>query len=208
MRSYLSSPAAAVVLALGAGVHAQQYAGDVINNTLPSINGAAINYFKIPVASKKGGYGTLLNYYSAPKGQRLVEANVQRVVIAVHGLDEDPWVYWQAAYSGLMSAKKQNPAINESSVAIIAPFFANGDGKGVAYPWTDGLPPGEGSVRASESGIQLVLMHIVDFERPRLAGQLVGLRRRESVSAQSFLHFVVHRARQDHPVLQQRHTVP
>jgi hypothetical protein len=148
MRSPLWS--AAVAVAAVAGVHAQQYAGDVINNTLTPLGGAEIDYFKIADTSKKGGYGTLINYYSAPGGKRLVEAGVQRVVIVVHGLDEDPWTYWVSAASALSQAKAQNPAINETSVAIIAPFFVNGDGKGVAYPWTNGLSPGKGSVGFSD----------------------------------------------------------
>ncbi len=35
--------------------------------------------------------------------------------------------------------------VNRSSVAVMAPFFANGDDKTVGYPWTNGLAPGRGS---------------------------------------------------------------
>jgi hypothetical protein len=47
-----------------------------------------------------------------------------------------------------MSALAQvtsDPNVNRSSVVIMAPYFANGDDKGVGYPWTNGLAPGRGS---------------------------------------------------------------
>jgi hypothetical protein len=210
MRSPLFPLAAAAALA--AGALAQQYAGDVINNTLYTLNGAAINYFKIQdTTSKAGGYGTLLNYYSAPNGNRLIESQVQRVVIVVHGLDEDPWTYWQSAAVGLQNAKALNPAINESTVAIIAPYFANGDGKGTAYPWTAGLAPNKGSVRpcadpSPTSRCSSLLS--IDLECTRLVRQSVGVRRGEPVPVEPRDHLLVHRPRPDHLVLQQRHSLP
>jgi hypothetical protein len=167
MRSPLSP--LAVVAALAARVLAQQYAGDVINNTLPTLNGAAINFFKIPdTTSKAGGYATLMNYYSAPNGNRLIESQVQRAIIVVHGLDEDPWVYWSATAVALQNAKAVNPAINESTVAIMAPYFANGDGKNTGYPWTDGLKANKGSVCLHfycSSIPNCSLMFSIDLER-------------------------------------------
>ena len=38
-----------------------------------------------------------------------------------------------------------DPNINQDSVAVIAPYFTNGDDKGYAYPWTAGKPTGQGS---------------------------------------------------------------
>lgn len=180
MHSPLSAAVVALAaLVLGAGVRAQQYAGDVINNTLTPLSGAEIDFFKIADTSKKGGYATLINYNSAPNGQRLVAAGIQRVVIVIHGLDEDPWTYWVSAASALQIAKAQNPAINETSVAIMAPFFTNGDNKGVAYPWTAGLAAGKGSVRSLVSSLRFAsLTELVDVQCTRLVWEPVGLWRR------------------------------
>jgi hypothetical protein len=72
MRSPLSSAVAVGALAAFAcaplTVHAQQYAGEVINNTLPSAPGSEITYFKI--LDSKGAGTTLINYYSLPNGKR------------------------------------------------------------------------------------------------------------------------------------------
>lgn len=48
----------------------------------------------------------------------------------------------------MMSALAQlttDPNVNRSSVAIMAPYFANGDDKNYGFPWTDGLKAGRGS---------------------------------------------------------------
>jgi hypothetical protein len=123
---------------------AQQYAGEVIPNTLPTVNGASISFFNIPDKKKKPT--TLITYMSAPNGKRQDEKKVQRAVIALHGLQRDSALYWQSVAVSLASAKKINPAINEESVSIIAPYFPNGDDKNIGYPWVDGKPAGQGSV--------------------------------------------------------------
>lgn len=42
-------------------------------------------------------------------------------------------------------ALSKDPDINFDSVAIMAPYFPNGDDKTIGYPWTAGLKPGRGS---------------------------------------------------------------
>ena len=46
-------------------------------------------------------------------------------------------------------AEVDQAGINKDTVAIIAPYFPNGNDKAFAYPWTDGLPPGEGSTSSA-----------------------------------------------------------
>ena len=124
---------------------AQQYAGDVIPNSLPGVPGAEISYFRIKDASGKNNNLTLTNYYTHQlNGQRTVNSDIKRAVIIIHGLNRDPGTY----ASNMMSALAQqtdDPNVNRSSVAIMAPYFTNGDDKNVGYPWTDGLKAGKGS---------------------------------------------------------------
>ena len=141
-----------VLAALGACisgvVEAQQYAGDVINNTLPGVPGSEIAYWKI--ADGKKNNLTLINYINHGKdGQRLVPSKIKRLVVVVHGLNRDPGTYM----SNMLSAMSQNTYsdINTDSVAIVAPYFPNGDDKmdgtgGQGYPWIGGLKANQGSI--------------------------------------------------------------
>jgi hypothetical protein len=73
---------------------AQQYAGDVISANLPTIANAEVAFFKIDDPSGKNDGLTLINYYShGNDGNRIVESNIQRAVIVLHGLLRDPWNY-------------------------------------------------------------------------------------------------------------------
>jgi hypothetical protein len=117
---------------------AQQYMGDVIPNSLPTVPGSEIAYFRV-------NSNTLINYYShQANGQRLVESQVMRAMVIIHGLNQDPATYESNALSALAQVTS-DPNVNFSSVAVMAPFFANGDDKGTGYPWTNGLSPGRGS---------------------------------------------------------------
>lgn len=70
---------------------AQQYAGDVISAFLPTIPGAEVAFFKIP--GDLDGL-TLINYYShRSDGSRIIEGDIKRAVIVLHGLLRDPWNY-------------------------------------------------------------------------------------------------------------------
>ncbi|QDS77917.1 hypothetical protein FKW77_000958 [Venturia effusa] len=121
---------------------AQQYAGENINNTLQAVAGAELAFFKIH--DSKNQTATLLNYYSlASTGARINPANAKRAVIVIHGLLRDPYLYINNAMKAL--AQVTDPNINKDNVAMIAPYFTNGDDKGVAYPWTTGLKAGRGS---------------------------------------------------------------
>lgn len=123
--------------ATGAGLcslaSAQQYAGENITTNLPSVPGSEIAYFKIKGVmdsnKNKAANLTLINYYSHGKnGKRLIESNVQRAVVIIHGLQRDPGTY----ESNMLSALSQvttDPNINFDSVAIMAPYFPNGDDK-------------------------------------------------------------------------------
>lgn len=124
---------------------AQQYIGDAIPNSLPFVPGSEITYFRIKDTLNKNKNLTLINYYSHQlNGQRIVESQIQRAVVIIHGLNRDPGTY----ESNMLSALGQvtsDPNVNRSSVAIMAPYFPNGDDKSFGYPWTDGLSPGRGS---------------------------------------------------------------
>lgn len=78
-------------------IAAQQYAGDVIPNSLPNVPGSELVYFKIkePLGAKPKAYNlTLTNYQSLQtSGKQLVPSQVQRAVIIIHGLNRDPGTY-------------------------------------------------------------------------------------------------------------------
>lgn len=73
---------------------AQQYAGDTISAFLPTISRAEVAFFRIPDPSGENEHLTLINYYSHGRnGGRIVESNIQRAIIVIHGLLRDPWNY-------------------------------------------------------------------------------------------------------------------
>ena len=75
-------------------ISAQQYAGDVIPNSLPTVPGSTITYFKINDPAGKNHNLTLTNYYSLQTdGTPLVPNAVQRAIIVIHGLNRDPGTY-------------------------------------------------------------------------------------------------------------------
>lgn len=118
---------ATLVALFAASASSQQYAGELIENSLPNVPGSEVAFFNIP---RKGTQKhTLINYYSHGKdGKRLVESKVQRAVIVVHGLNRDPMTY----QSNMMSALAQvtgDPNINKDTVAIMAPYFPNGESR-------------------------------------------------------------------------------
>ncbi|KAK3630156.1 hypothetical protein LTR56_017049 [Elasticomyces elasticus] len=123
--------------------NAQQYAGDVIQNTLPGVPGAEIAYWKIK--DTKSSNLTLINYHNYGKnGKRQDTTKVKRAVVIIHGLNRDPGTY----QSNMLSALAQVPLseINTDSVAIVAPYFSNGNDKNIGYPWVEGLKAGQGSI--------------------------------------------------------------
>jgi hypothetical protein len=141
---------------------AQQYLGEVIPNSMPTTPGSKIIFFNIK--DTKGGNTTLLNYFSFPGGKRQDESKVRRAVVIVHGNGQDPATYWGTAWAAISRASVIDKTINESTVSIIAPFFASGDDKVKGYPWTDGLPSGQGSVSLRASYYIILLMNTLSIE--------------------------------------------
>ncbi|KAF2239090.1 hypothetical protein EV356DRAFT_523854 [Viridothelium virens] len=124
-------------------VSAQNYVGTQINNSLPFVPGSEITYFN--VISSSGLNLTLTNYMSLnSSGKRFDPTKIQRAVIIIHGLQRDPGTYMANILSAL-SQVPNRPDVSVDSVAIMAPYFPNGDDKNYGYPWTDGLAPGKGS---------------------------------------------------------------
>lgn len=144
MRASLSLPV------LGAALTAaQQYAGDVISGSLPTVANAQVNFWRIPNPNGPGHNDnlTLINYENlGTNGQRIVPSNIQRAVIVIHGLLRDPWNYQNDAQNALNVANGNAPYINRDSVSIVSPYFASGSDKNFGYPWDDSQKPGYGSV--------------------------------------------------------------
>ena len=129
----------------GSLVVGQQYAGDLIPNQLPTVPGSEIAYFLVQNPTGANHNLTLINYYSLQQNdQRVVASALMRAVIVIHGLGEDPSTYEAQALSAL-GQQSSDPNCNRSTVAIMAPYFPDGDGKGTSYPWTPGLAPNHGS---------------------------------------------------------------
>ena len=73
---------------------AQQYAGDTIKNSLPSVPGAELSYFRIQDPAGLNKNLTLINYYSLQLDwTRLDPKQLQRAVVVIHGLNQDPGTY-------------------------------------------------------------------------------------------------------------------
>lgn len=98
MLSSITKALALCAALLAPSAFAQQYAGDVIPNSLPSVPGSEIVYFRIPDPAGFNNHLTLTNYYSLQaNGQELVPSQLQRAVIVVHGLARDPGTYMSNA---------------------------------------------------------------------------------------------------------------
>lgn len=127
---------------------AQQYLGERFKNNLTEVVGAEIAYWNI--VDKKDRNLTLVNYVSTNSfGRRLDPKKVQRLILMLHGDARDPFRYMTAALTSLNLLPKKAGGPSMDNVQIIAPLFPNGENKGEAYPWTDGLPPGEGSTSSA-----------------------------------------------------------
>lgn len=76
-----------------------------------------------------GNNASLLNYMITPNSQQQDSSQVQRAVIVIHGLNRDPETYMSNILTALNAASQANSAVNNGNVAIVAPYFANGDDK-------------------------------------------------------------------------------
>lgn len=135
------------LLSLTSFVSAQQYAGHVIKNSLPAVDGSEVAYFRI--ANGHGQFGTVTNYHSLNStGGRVVPSEVKRAVIFLHGLQRDPYTYIAYMLKAL-AAVPSDAGVSADNVAILCPYFPNGEDKNVGYPWTNGLPSGRGSTSSA-----------------------------------------------------------
>lgn len=99
---------------------AQQYAGEVIDTSLPNVPGAEIAFFKIPgvldSSKNKAANLTLINYHSrGSDGKRLVGSKVQRAVLVIHGLNRDPGTYQSNMQSALAQVTGQWRAVRSAA---------------------------------------------------------------------------------------------
>ena len=94
MPFFLTSVLAFTVVCLVQLSRAQQYAGDVIPNSLPGVPGSEITYFRIVDPKGKSDHLTLTNYYShQANGQQVDPSKLRRAIIVIHGLNRDPGTY-------------------------------------------------------------------------------------------------------------------
>ncbi|GME50293.1 wsc-domain-containing protein [Neofusicoccum parvum] len=130
LKALLSAQA---LLSIASLSNAQQYVGATINTGLPAVPGSEITYFNIKDANNKNT--TLINYMSLNStSQRPNPKLLKRAVIVIHGLNRDPGTYMSNMLSALSQVTGHSD-VNTDSVAIVAPYFTNGDDKGVGYPW-------------------------------------------------------------------------
>jgi hypothetical protein len=103
------------------GIHAQQYAGQTIPNSLPGVNGGQLSFFNIFDAN--GGRTTLLNYFSTAGGKPLNQTKVKRAIITLHGLNRDGWDYFDHVRTKIPLATAKNAEITEETVAVLSPVL-------------------------------------------------------------------------------------
>jgi hypothetical protein len=108
-------------MAAVSGAFAQQYAGQTIPNSLPTVNGGNVSFFNILDANGAGT--TLINYYSTPGGRRPDQTKVQRAIIIIPGLNRDGWKYFGDVYSKIAAAAAINSQVSEQTVAIFSPVL-------------------------------------------------------------------------------------
>lgn len=135
--------ALAQILLLSSFTLAQQFVGTPIPNQMPSVPGSNYTYFNVRDA--QGNNLTFQNYMSyGSNGVYADPKNIKRLVITIHGLNRDPGTYMAQTLSALAQVTER-PDVNVDTVAVVTPYFPNGNDKYIGYPWTDGLRAGRGS---------------------------------------------------------------
>ncbi|KAK8172020.1 WSC domain-containing protein [Phyllosticta citrichinensis] len=128
--------------------NAQQYAGSNISSTLPLVPGTELAFFNIK--SPKSQNTTLINYASlnSTNNGRPDPKKLKRAVIVLHGLNRDPQTYIsQMTHTLALTSLRlvalntlTVPGVNQDTVGLIAPYFANGDDKNTGYyPWVNNV---------------------------------------------------------------------
>ncbi|KAF2723831.1 WSC-domain-containing protein [Polychaeton citri CBS 116435] len=141
MRFSLTGAVLAASSLLSGITSAQQYQGEVIPNSLPTVLNSEITYFKIKdprTTSKTPANLTLINYMSLNTSSKRPQdfKKIQRAVIVVHGLNRDPGTYEANMLSALSQVEK-SAGLTTDNVAIMAPYFAGGADKNYGFPWDD-----------------------------------------------------------------------
>jgi hypothetical protein len=113
--------ASAVVFGCFWQTSAQQFAGQFIPNSLPTVTGGNVSFFN--VFDALGGRTTLINYYSTPNGKPIDPLKVRRAIIPLHGLNRDGWSYFDHVRLRLPLATAKNSQISGDSVAIFSPVL-------------------------------------------------------------------------------------
>lgn len=79
----------------------------------------------------------------------MVYSGIHGTTATTYGLHRNLAFVWSFAKLKIQTLnaleKVTDPNINQDSVAVIAPYFTNGDDKGYAYPWNNNAPNGQGS---------------------------------------------------------------
>jgi hypothetical protein len=109
------------VIFLLATAIAQQFAGEVIPNSLATATGAQIAFFNVRDANGKNT--TLINYYSFPGGKKQDQTKVKRAIIVLHGRNRNAWDYFGNVYGRLAAATALNSEVTEQTVAIFSPHL-------------------------------------------------------------------------------------
>ncbi|RYP53974.1 hypothetical protein DL768_001124 [Monosporascus sp. mg162] len=126
-----------------------QHLGTPINNTLPVTHiFSEVTYFKVKdplgehvCTDDPGSDFSLINYSSLNSTRQRPPNNaIQRAVIVCHGLRRDPQNYHAGMLNALIKATQSDPEISVDTVAVVAPFFPNGNDRGTAFPY---FPDGE-----------------------------------------------------------------
>ncbi|KAH9930400.1 uncharacterized protein BXZ73DRAFT_77854 [Epithele typhae] len=162
-----------------AAVHAQQYQGTPSANTLPPVDGATVEFFRIN--DTLGRNSTLINYFSLDSDHD--RSKVTRALLINTAFDGRPDIHFRAARDARNLATLNNSAVQRETAAILVPlWFDPGDNvQGDALVWTEGanystgddnLHPADRAV--SSFDVMDQILQWFDSEYPNLAEIVVA----------------------------------